>query len=337
MRVLVTGGAGFIGSHVLVDLVRQGAHVVVLDNLKNSSVKSVLRVERITGASIRLVVGDVRDQSLIENLLLGEEIDSVIHLAGLKAVGESCEIPLGYYENNVQAAVSLLRAMENCQVFNLVFSSSATVYRMPTPLPLSEDSRVGRCSSPYGRSKLMVESMLRDLSHADRRWSVALLRYFNPIGAHESGLIGDDPNGIPDNLLPFVAQVAIGRLGKLVIHGGDYPTADGTGVRDYVHVCDLASGHVKALDYLERHTGCHTWNLGTGIGYSVLEVVAAFERVSGKRIPYEISARRSGDVAACWADVSKANRELGWKAVRGLDCMVADAWRWQSKNPSGYA
>ncbi|MCY1287769.1 UDP-glucose 4-epimerase [compost metagenome] len=336
MRVLVTGGAGFIGSHLLVELVSQGAHVVVLDNLSNSSYESVVRVERITGRSAKLVVGDVREQSLVERLLIDESIDSVIHLAGLKAVGRSCDVPLEYYENNVQAAFSLLRAMENCKVFKLVFSSSATIYHLPGSLPLSEESSIGECSSPYGRSKLMVERVLRDISSSDNRWSIALLRYFNPIGAHESGLIGEDPNGIPDNLLPFVSQVAVGRLAKLTVYGGDYPTADGNGVRDYIHVCDLVSGHSKALDFLATHRGCHTWNLGTGIGYSVLEVVEAFERVSGRRIPYEISDRRPGDVAACWADVSKAERELGWRATRNLESMVADTWRWQSLNPDGY-
>jgi UDP-glucose 4-epimerase len=310
---------------------------VVLDNLSNSSYESIARVEQITGRSMKLVVGDVRSHCLVERLLIDESIDSVIHLAGLKAVGRSFEDPLEYYENNVQSALSLLRAMETCKVFKCVFSSSATIYHLPGSLPLSEDSCIGECSSPYGRSKLMVERVLRDLANSDSRWSIALLRYFNPIGAHESGLIGEDPNGIPDNLLPFVTQVAVGRLAKLTVYGGDYPTVDGTGVRDYIHVCDLASGHIKALDFLTGHSGCHTWNLGTGIGYSVLEVIDAFERVSGRHIPYEISGRRPGDAAACWADVSKAERELGWRASRGLERMVADAWRWQSLNPGGYA
>ncbi|WP_079452581.1 UDP-glucose 4-epimerase GalE [Pseudomonas aeruginosa] len=337
MRVLVTGGAGFIGSHVLVELLGQGAKVVVLDNLVNGSSESLKRVERITGHPVGFVLRDIRDSLLVERLLIDEKVDAVIHLAGLKAVGESVDDPLEYYESNVQGTISLLRAMQRVGVFKIVFSSSATIYQMPGTLPISESSKVGGVASPYGRTKLTAEHMLDDLARSDARWSIAVLRYFNPIGAHESGLIGEDPCGTPNNLLPYIAQVAVGRLSRLTVHGGDYPTIDGTGVRDYIHVCDLAAGHTRALEYLRQGHGYHVWNLGTGTGYSVLQIIEAFERVSGRRIPFTVSGRRPGDVAECWADVSKAERELGWKAGLGLECMIADAWRWQVSNPSGYS
>lgn len=345
MRVLVTGGAGFIGSHVLVELLGQGAKVVVLDNLVNGSSESLKRVESITGHPVSFVLGDVRDTLLVERLLINEKVDAVIHLAGLKAVGKSIDDPLEYYESNVQGTISLLRAMQRVGVFKIVFSSSATIYQMPGTLPISESSKVGGVASPYGRTKLTAEHMLDDLARSDARWSIAVLRYFNPIGAHESGLIGEDPCGTPNNLLPYITQVAVGRLSRLTVYGGDYPTIDGTGVRDYIHVCDLAAGHTRALEYLGQGQGqgqgqghgYHVWNLGRGTGYSVLQIIEAFERVSGRCIPFTVSGRRPGDVAECWADVSKAERELGWKAGLGLECMIADAWRWQVSNPSGYS
>lgn len=336
MSILITGGAGFIGSHVLMELAASSERVVVLDNFSNSSPESVRRVEEFLGVSISLIFGDVSDQSVVERVLREWEVGSVIHLAGLKSVSRSLVCPISYYENNVKASISLFRAMHSCGVRKLVFSSSATVYKLPAELPLREDSALGTCSSPYGRSKRMVERMLQDLSKSDSKWSIAILRYFNPIGAHQSGRIGEDPKGVPDNLMPYIARVALGRLNKLIVHGGDYPTLDGTGVRDYLHVSDLAVGHVKALEYLEVHPGYHVWNLGTGTGHSVLQVVDAFERMSGQQISVEISTRRAGDVAACWADASKAWRELGWRAERTLDQMVLDTWRWQAGNPDGY-
>lgn len=336
MKILVTGGSGYIGSHTTLALLEAGYEVVVLDNLCNSSAESLRRVERICGKAPIFVQGDIRDRALLDEIFANYRIEAVLHFAGLKAVGESVREPLSYYENNVAGSVSLCQSMAAAGVFRLVFSSSATVYGEPAQMPISEDCPTGIPTNPYGRSKLMIEDVLRDLAVADSRWSIALLRYFNPVGAHESGLIGEDPNGIPNNLLPYVAQVAIGKLKELSVFGNDYPTADGTGVRDYIHVVDLADGHLKALQRISSQPGLNVWNLGTGKGYSVLEMVQAFEQVSGRPVPYRIVARRSGDIAECWANPHKAERELGWKAERGLQMMMEDAWRWQSLNPQGY-
>lgn len=336
-RLLVTGGAGYIGSHAVLTLLAAGFEVVVLDNLCNSSAESLARVARICGRAPTFVKGDIRDAHLLEALFTEHSITAVLHFAGLKAVGESVREPLEYYENNVAGTVQLCQAMRHAGVFRLVFSSSATVYGQPDEMPLSEKYPTGSPASPYGRSKLMVEELLRDLAASDPRWSVALLRYFNPVGAHDSGLIGEDPCGIPNNLLPFIGQVAIGRRKELAVFGGNYPTRDGTGVRDYIHVADLAEGHLKALQAIGEGAGLRVWNLGTGQGYSVLEMIRAFERASGRAIPYRIVERRPGDIAACWADPLKAERELGWKARRSLSDMMADTWRWLSMNPHGYA
>jgi UDP-glucose 4-epimerase len=335
-KILVTGGAGYIGSHTTLALLEAGFDVVVLDNLCNSSAESLQRIETICGRAPLFVEGDIRDRKLLDELFANHHIAAVMHFAGLKAVGESVREPLAYYENNVAGSVTLCQAMAAAGVFRLVFSSSATVYGEPTQMPIREDFPTGTPTNPYGRSKLMVEEVLRDLSISDQRWSIALLRYFNPVGAHESGQIGEDPNGIPNNLLPYVAQVAIGKLAELAVFGDDYPTRDGTGVRDYIHVVDLADGHLKALQALASSSGVHVWNLGTGTGYSVLEMVRAFEKASGRPVPYRIAPRRAGDIAECWADPSKAGRELGWKAERGLEAMMADTWRWQVGNPRGY-
>jgi UDP-glucose 4-epimerase len=335
-KLLVTGGAGYIGSHTTLALLQAGHEVVVLDNLCNSSAESLRRVGEIAGCPPLFVQGDIRDRALLEQLLSQHRIDAVLHFAGLKAVGESVREPLAYYENNVAGTVTLCQAMAAAGIYRLVFSSSATVYGEPGTMPISEEQPTGIPTNPYGRSKLMVEELLRDLSRSDPRWAIALLRYFNPVGAHESGRIGEDPNGIPNNLLPYVAQVAVGKLERLAVFGNDYPTPDGTGVRDYIHVVDLADGHLKALDAISGRAGIHTWNLGTGRGYSVLEMVRAFEQASGRPVPYQISPRRPGDIAECWADPSRARSELGWQAERGLEQMMADAWRWQSHNPDGY-
>ncbi len=336
-KILVTGGAGYIGSHTTLALLEAGFEVVVLDNLCNSSAESLRRVESICGKAPLFVEGDIRDRALLDELFATHRIGAVLHFAGLKAVGESVREPLAYYENNVAGSVTLCQAMAEAGVFRLVFSSSATVYGEPAQMPIREDFPTGTPTNPYGRSKLMVEEVLRDLALSEPRWSIALLRYFNPVGAHDSGLIGEDPNGIPNNLLPYVAQVAIGKLKELAVFGDDYPTRDGTGVRDYIHVVDLADGHLKALQAISAQSGVHVWNLGTGTGYSVLEMVRAFEQASDRPVPYRIAPRRSGDIAECWADPAKAARELGWKAERGLETMMADAWRWQSGNPQGYA
>jgi UDP-glucose 4-epimerase len=336
VKILITGGAGYIGSHTTLTLLRAGIDVVVLDNLCNSSAESLSRVTKISGRSAVFVEGDVRDSVQLCQLLIDHSVDAVLHFAGLKAVGESFSQPLRYYDNNVYGSQVLLLAMAEAGVFNLVFSSSATVYGDPAQTPTSESCPVGRPTNPYGRSKLMVEDMLRDLSVSDPRWSIAILRYFNPVGAHESGLIGEDPNGTPNNLLPYIAQVVAGRLPELVVFGNDYPTRDGTGVRDYIHVVDLAEGHLRALEALQKRTGTHLWNLGTGQGYSVLDMVRAFEAASGKAVPYRIAPRRFGDIATCYADPSKAARELAWTAKRDLSEMMRDAWRWQLMNPSGY-
>ena len=336
MNILVTGGAGYIGSHTTLALLQAGFEVVVLDNLVNSSAESLARVERIAGRASRFVEGDIRDGRALSKLFADQPIRAVLHFAGLKAVGESVREPLRYYENNVAGTVSLCQAMAAAGVFTLVFSSSATVYGDPISVPISEDHPPGHPTNPYGRSKQMVERVLIDLAAADARWRIALLRYFNPVGAHESGLIGEDPNGIPNNLLPYIAQVAVGRLSELPVFGDDYPTPDGTGVRDYIHVVDLADGHLRALAALESRHGAHIWNLGTGTGYSVLQMVRAFEAASGRAVPFRISPRRPGDIATCYADPARAQSELGWQARRGLAEMMADTWRWQSLNPYGY-
>ena len=335
-KILVTGGAGYIGSHTTLMLLEAGYEVVVLDNLSNSSVKSLYRVGELAGFEPIFIHGDVRDYALLQRLFAEHSIGTVIHFAGLKAVGESVERPLDYYDNNVTGSQVLLRAMAGAGVFNIVFSSSATVYGDPVEVPISESCPLGASMNPYGRSKVFVENILCDLGASDSRWSIAILRYFNPVGAHESGMIGENPNGVPNNLLPYISQVAVGKLPKLAVYGDDYPTADGTGVRDYIHVMDLAKGHLSALQAMENSDGIKVWNLGTGQGYSVLEVIAAFEVVIGKRIPYQIVPRRVGDIAICYADPSKAERELGWKAARGLPEMMSDVWRWQQMNPNGY-
>ena len=335
--LLVTGGAGYIGSHTTLALLQAGHDVVVLDNLSNSSPQALHRVAQIAGRAPVFVQGDVRDATVLRQLFGRHRIDAVLHFAGLKAVGESVRQPLRYYDHNVAGTLALCQAMADAGVFRLVFSSSATVYGDVAHTPISEATPTGRPTNPYGRSKLMVEELLADLAAADARWRVGVLRYFNPVGAHPSGLIGEDPDGIPNNLLPYISQVAVGKLAELAVFGGDYPTPDGTGVRDYIHVLDLAEGHLKALDALQTRTGWQVWNLGTGQGYSVLQMVQAFEAASGRRVPYRIAPRRAGDIAQCWADPAKALQELGWKAERGLPQMMADAWRWQSRNPQGYA
>ncbi|WP_210397602.1 UDP-glucose 4-epimerase GalE [Motiliproteus sediminis] len=335
MSILVTGGAGYIGSHTCVELLQAGYELVVLDNLCNSSRESLRRVETITGKSVPLVQGDIRDRSLLDQLFAEHAIDAVVHFAGLKAVGESCQQPLHYYQNNVAGTLTLCEAMAAAGCKTLVFSSSATVYGDPASVPIREDFPTA-ATNPYGRSKLMIEEQLADLHAADPDWRIARLRYFNPVGAHQSGLIGEDPNGIPNNLLPYIAQVAIGRLEKLSVFGGDYPTPDGTGVRDYIHVVDLAQGHLKALEVLQRDGGLVTCNLGTGQGYSVLEMVQAFEKASGRPVPYQIVARRAGDIAACYADPGYAGEKLCWQARKSLADMMADTWRWQRNNPNGF-
>jgi UDP-glucose 4-epimerase len=334
--LLVTGGAGYIGSHTSIELIAAGHQVTILDNLCNSKPAVLERIERIAGRMPAFFEVDVRDAQSLDRIFGGQRFDAVIHFAGLKAVGESVAQPLRYYDNNVAGTVTLCEAMERHGVRSLVFSSTATVYGDPESLPIVESARLSPAHHPYGRSKLMVEDMLRDLVLAQPEWHVALLRYFNPIGAHESGLIGEDPAGIPNNLLPFVAQVAVGKLPRLRVFGADYPTLDGTGVRDYIHVVDLARGHVAALEYLAAHAGVTTVNLGTGRGYSVLDVVRAFEQASGRAVPYEVVARRPGDIAAYYADPSLAASLLGWRAEFGIDRMCVDAWRWQSGNPDGY-
>lgn len=336
MNILVTGGAGYIGSHTCVELLGAGFDVTVFDNFCNSRPAVLARVERIAGKAVGLVRGDVRDRAALVAALRDSGARAVIHFAGLKAVGESVAQPLSYYDNNVLGTLRLLEAMAECDVRTLVFSSSATVYGDPQRLPLREDHPLS-ATNPYGRSKLMIEEILRDVQRSDAAWRFGLLRYFNPVGAHASGLIGEDPQGVPNNLLPYVAQVAVGRREFLNVWGADYPTPDGTGVRDYIHVVDLALGHIKALQRLQRPAAeCLTVNLGTGTGYSVLDMVRAFEQASGRPVPYRVGARRAGDVAACYADPGLALELLGWRAERGLDAMCADAWRWQSGNPQGY-
>jgi UDP-glucose 4-epimerase len=334
-KILITGGAGYIGSHTCVELLASGYELLVIDNLVNSKHEALRRVEKISGKSIPFWQMDIRDRSGLRGLFAGERVEAVIHFAGLKAVGESIEKPLAYYDANFAGTVVLLEEMVAAGVRNIVFSSSATVYGVPQSVPISEDFPLS-ATNPYGRSKLMIEDMLRDLYRSDPRWRIALLRYFNPVGAHHSGTIGEDPNDIPNNLMPIVAQVAVGKRDKLSVYGSDYPTIDGTGVRDYIHVVDLALGHVKALEALRKREGLFTVNLGTGRGYSVLEVVRAFEAVSGRKIAYELTSRRPGDVAACFANPALAADLLNWKCEFDLQRMCVDAWRWQSQNPQGY-
>lgn len=335
MKILVTGGAGYIGSHTVLLLLEAGHDVAVIDNLSNASAESLRRVEELTARKVSLHVGDVRERADLDPVMAQFRPEAVVHFAGMKAVGESTEIPLTYYENNVGGTMTLLRAMEAVECRSIVFSSSATVYGEVEEMPLAEKLPLDAVN-PYGRTKEQVEDILSDVAASDERWNVGLLRYFNPVGAHPSGRIGEDPHGIPNNLMPFVAQVAVGRRDTLRVFGDTYPTPDGTGVRDYIHVMDLAQGHVAAVEFLAARGGLHRWNLGTGRGYSVLEVREAFERASGREIPYEIVERRPGDVAVSYADPSAALADLGWAATRDLDDMCADAWRWQEANPQGY-
>lgn len=333
MKILVTGGAGYIGSHTVLELLQAGHEVTVIDNLSNSKEESLRRVEKLTQKNLSFQQLDLSDRASLKDLFSSEEIEAVIHFAGLKAVGESVSRPLDYYRNNVTGTLILLEEMAAAGVKKIVFSSSATVYGDPATVPIREDFPLGP-TNPYGRTKLMIEEILRDLGSAQPDWEITLLRYFNPIGAHPSGQIGEDPNGIPNNLLPFISQVAVGKRDRLRVFGNDYPTRDGTGVRDYIHVVDLALGHLKALENSRPGTGIY--NLGTGLGYSVLEMITAFEQAAGRKIPYEIVERRPGDIAECYADPSRAKSRLGWSAKRGIEEMCADAWRWQSGNPEGY-
>lgn len=335
MNVLLTGGAGYIGTHTCIELINAGHTVVVADNFSNSSPKAIERVEEITGKIIPLYNIDVCNVEALDKLFAENKIDAVIHFAGLKAVGESCEIPVAYYRNNLDSTLALLEVMKKYSVANFVFSSSATVYGIPKSVPLVETMPTG-CTNPYGWTKLMNEQILTDAAKADSNLSVVLLRYFNPIGAHESGRIGENPNGIPNNLMPYITQVAAGRLKRLGVFGNDYPTHDGTGVRDYIHVVDLAKGHVKAIDYAEQHKGTEIFNLGTGTGYSVLDIVKAFSKVNNIEIPYDIKPRRAGDIAECYADPTKAYEILGWKAEKNLEDMCRDSWNWQFHNINGY-
>lgn len=336
MRILVAGGAGFIGSHTCVELIESGYDIVVLDNLINSSKEAIKRVEKITGRMIPFYPVDLLDIDGLEDVFEKEDIDAVIHFAGLKAVGESVAKPWEYYNNNITGTLNLCKVMKEHNVKNIIFSSSATVYGDPAEIPITEKCPKGEITNPYGHTKSMLEQMLSDIYKADPEWNVVLLRYFNPIGAHESGLIGEDPSGIPNNLVPYIAKVAVGQLEKLGVFGNDYPTVDGTGVRDYIHVVDLAKGHVKALKKIEEKAGLNIYNLGTGQGYSVLQVVSAYSKACGKEIPYEIKPRRAGDIATCYADPTKAKEELGFCAVYDIDRMCEDSWRWQSMNPKGY-
>jgi len=335
VSILVTGGAGFIGSHTVVELLENNEDVIVVDNLSNSKKEALNRVEKITGKSLTFYKTDLLDKEGLDEVFSKHEIDSVIHFAGFKAVGESVEQPLSYYHNNITGTIYLCEVMAQHNVTDIVFSSSATVYGDPDTVPIQEDFPL-TATNPYGRTKLFIEKILRDVHTSDDNWNIALLRYFNPVGAHESGRIGEDPNDIPNNLMPYITQVAVGKLDKLSVFGDDYPTHDGTGVRDYIHVVDLAIGHLKALDKLQANPGVVTYNLGTGQGYSVLDVVNAFEKASGQDVPYKITDRRSGDIASCYADPTKAEKELGWTAKRDIVEMCKDAWRWQSQNPEGY-
>ena len=336
MNILVTGGAGFIGSHTLIELIAAGHNPVVVDNLSNASPEAIHRVEKIVGQPIPFYEVDIRDREGLEKVFSQHTFDCCIHFAGLKAVGESVQKPWEYYENNIGGTLVLVDVMRKHGLKNIIFSSSATVYGAPDTMPITEDCPKGTVTNPYGQTKSMLEQVLTDIQKADPEWNVVLLRYFNPIGAHKSGTIGEDPNGIPNNLMPYITQVAVGKLQQLGVFGNDYPTHDGTGVRDYIHVVDLAKGHVCALSAIEKKCGLAVYNLGTGQGYSVLDLVHAFEKATGVKVPYVIKPRRSGDVAECWSDPSKAARELGWKAQYGIEDMCEDAWRWQKNNPNGY-
>ena len=336
MAILVTGGAGYIGSHTVVELQTAGYDVVVLDNLSNSSEKSLQRVEKITGKPVTFYKADILDRDALNAVFEKESIDSCIHFAGLKAVGESVQKPWEYYENNIAGTLTLVDVMRKHGVKNIIFSSSATVYGDPAFVPITEECPKGQCTNPYGWTKSMLEQILMDIQKAYPEWNVVLLRYFNPIGAHKSGMIGENPNGIPNNLMPYITQVAVGKLKELGVFGNDYDTPDGTGVRDYIHVVDLAKGHVKALKKIEEKAGLKVYNLGTGIGYSVLDIVKNFEEATGVKIPYVIKDRRAGDIATCYSSAEKAEKELGWKAEFGIKEMCADSWKWQSNNPNGY-
>ena len=336
MKILVTGGAGFIGSHTVVELQEAGYDVVVMDNLSNSSEKSLERVQKITGKQVPFYKADILDREALEQIFSEEEIGAVIHFAGLKAVGESVEKPWEYYENNIAGTLTLVDVMRKHNVKNIIFSSSATVYGNPAFIPITEECPKGQCTNPYGWTKSMLEQILSDIQKADPEWNVILLRYFNPIGAHKSGTIGENPNGIPNNLMPYITQVAVGKRQELGVFGNDYNTHDGTGVRDYIHVVDLAQGHVKALKKIEENAGLKIYNLGTGVGYSVLDVVKNFEDATGVKIPYSIKPRRAGDIDSCYADASLAKEELGWEAKYGIREMCEDSWRWQKNNPNGY-
>ncbi|MEY8507079.1 UDP-glucose 4-epimerase GalE [Lachnospiraceae bacterium 42-17] len=335
-KILITGGAGYIGSHTALELLTEGYEVVIYDNLSNSSEESLKRVEELTGKQLKFYEGDVLDESALTAMFKTEKIDAVIHCAALKAVGESVKKPLEYYHNNITGTLTLMKVMREMGVKNIVFSSSATVYGSPEVMPITEDCQKGQCTNPYGWTKSMMEQIMTDLQKSDPAWNVILLRYFNPVGAHKSGRIGEDPKGIPNNLMPYISQVAVGKLERLGVFGDDYDTPDGTGVRDYIHVVDLAVGHVKAINHIFTNPGLEIINLGTGVGYSVLDMVKAFAKACGREIPYEIKPRREGDIAMCYADPAKALKVLGWKAERGLDEMCEDTWRWQSQNPNGY-
>ena len=337
MNVLVTGGAGYIGSHTCVELLECGYGVVVVDNLCNSNPESLRRVKEITGKDVKFYEGDVRDEALMRKIFAENEIGCVIHFAGLKAVGESVSMPWEYYDNNLNSTLVLTKVMKEVGMKNIIFSSSATVYTAGNEMPLKEDSVTGHCTNPYGWTKYMTEQILSGMAHADKEWGIVLLRYFNPIGAHISGRIGEDPRGIPNNLMPYISQVAVGRREKLSVFGNDYDTHDVTGVRDYIHVVDLAKGHVAAVKYVLSNPGCEVFNLGTGTGYSVLDMVKSFESVNGVAVPYVITERRPGDLATCYADPAKSAEVLGWKAEKNLDDMCRDTWRWQKNNPMGFA
>ena len=336
MKILVTGGAGYIASHTILELLNAGYEVVAVDNLCNSCVESVKRVEKLTGKSINFYEVDILDKDRLRRIFKDEKIDCVVHFAGLKAVGESCLIPLKYFRNNLVGTITLLEVMQEYHVKNMVFSSSATVYGAPTTVPVTEDSALS-VTNPYGRTKLMIEEMILDLCQSDSSWNIVILRYFNPIGAHESGEIGEDPNGIPNNLVPYIAKVATGNLEVIHVYGDDYDTPDGTGIRDYIHVVDLSVGHIKAIEKLNKKPGLVTYNLGTGIGYSVFDIIRSYEKACCKKLPYIIMPRRPGDIAVSYADSTKAEKELGWRAERGIDKMCEDSYRWQCKNPNGYS
>ena len=336
MRILVTGGAGYIGSHTVLELLNTGYEVVVLDNLSNSSPESLKRVEKLTGKKVTFYEADILDRDKLNEIFSKEKFDACIHFAGLKAVGESVEKPWEYYENNIAGTLTLVDVMRKHNLKDIIFSSSATVYGDPAFVPITEECPKGQCTNPYGWTKSMLEQVLSDIQKADKEWNVILLRYFNPIGAHKSGTMGEDPNGIPNNLMPYITQVAIGKRDHLTIFGNDYDTHDGTGVRDYIHVVDLAKGHVKALNKIKENCGLKIYNLGTGHGYSVLDIVKNFEEANGIKIPYEIGPRRSGDIATCYASADKAKEELGWTAQYGIKEMCADSWNWQKNNPNGY-